>query len=216
MELMSYRNLDYLHRNRIIYKRMPVTDIPTETYDWGWYYENGTSEYYSLFNTKVRINSYKSLKWHIIVLRYLNMNIEPQEFYTLCEYIIDQNNGFITFGVSVSTLHNILAEVLEIEFANAPNTRIRKIIFKDGIGLSAVDKLKIVGSVIGRKKNATNFDIYESMLYLHHQRQKITMSKIAESLNVSERTLYRNMDNDLKVEKKILNEALQQGELFAL
>ena len=34
MELMSYRNLDYLHRNRIIYKRMPVTDIPTETYDW--------------------------------------------------------------------------------------------------------------------------------------------------------------------------------------
>ena len=62
---------------------MPVTDIPTETYDWGWYYENGTSEFYSLFNTKVRINSYKSLKWHIIVLRYLNMNMEPQDFYTL-------------------------------------------------------------------------------------------------------------------------------------
>lgn len=146
----------------------------------------------------------------------VDMNMEPQDFYTLCEYIIDQNNGFITFSVSVSTLHNILAEVLEIEFTTAPNTRVRKIIFKDGIGLSAVDKLKIVGSVIGRKKNATNFDIYESMLYLHHQRQKITMSKIAGYLNVSERTLYRNMDNDLKVEKKILNEALQQGELFAL
>jgi len=210
---MSQRNMDYIHDNRIVYKRMPVNDIPTETHEWGWYYEDGTREFYSLFNTTVKINSYRSLKWHLIVLRYLNMDLSPQKFYSLAEHIIDQNNGFITFSVDSSFLHNILAEILDIEFSFSPNTKIRKIIFKDGTGLTAREKLKIVGSIIGRNKIVNNVDIYEGMLYLHEQNKKITMNAIAQLLGVSERSVYRNIDDDLKKEKKILNEALQQNKL---
>lgn len=213
MGLMSPRNMDFIHDNRIIYKRLPVNDIPTEVYEWGWYYEDGTSEYYSLFNTRVKINSFKSLKWHLVVLYYLNPDIDPQRFYSLAEYIVDQNNGFITFSIDSSLLHNILAEVLEIEFHKPPNTKFRKIIFKDGTGLTPVEKLRIVGSIIGRNKSANNVDIYEAMLYLHDKKQKITMSAISKFLGVSVRTLYRNMDEDLKNEKRILNEVLQQSKL---
>lgn len=210
---MSCRDMDYIHNNRIVYKRLPVNDKPTEEYDWGWYYSDGTNEYYNLFNTTVKINSYKSLKWHLIVLRYLNYDMSPQGFHSLAEYIIDQNNGFITFSIDTSFLYNILAEILDIEFHTPPNTKRRKIIFKDGIGLTAKEKLSIVGSIMGKNKKANNFDIYESMLYLHEQKLKITMKSISEFLGVSERTIYRNMDEDLKKEKKILNEVLQQNKL---
>lgn len=213
MGLMSQRNMDFIHDNQIIYKRMPVNDVPTEVYEWGWYYEGGTSEYYSLFNTKVKINSFKSLKWHLIVLRYLNIDMSPQNFYSLAEHIVDQNNGFITFSIDSSLLHNILAEVLDIEFEKPPNTKVRKIIFKDGTGLTPVEKLRIVGSIIGRNKCANNIDIYEAMLYLHDKKQKITISAISKFLGVSVRTIYRVMDEDLKNEKRILNEVLQQGKL---
>ena len=66
------RRLEYLTKNRIIFRRDPITDVPTERYDWGDYYENGTYECYSLFQSKAKINSNKSFAWHIMVLIYLN------------------------------------------------------------------------------------------------------------------------------------------------
>ena len=68
---MSHRNLKYLNQNRVIYRKYS-SDTPTSTYNWGWHYEEGTYDYYSLFNTKAKINSYKSLKWHLLTLWYLN------------------------------------------------------------------------------------------------------------------------------------------------
>ena len=43
------RNLDYLNKRRIIYRRSPVNDEPTDVFDWGNYYEDGTYECYELF-----------------------------------------------------------------------------------------------------------------------------------------------------------------------
>ena len=36
------RNMRYLNQQRIIYRREPITDTPTETYECGSFYENGT------------------------------------------------------------------------------------------------------------------------------------------------------------------------------
>ena len=51
---MSQRALKYLHDKRIIYRRYSP-DKPSNTFDWGWYYSDGTYGYYSLFNTKAKI-----------------------------------------------------------------------------------------------------------------------------------------------------------------
>ena len=70
------RNIELLNRRRIIYRRSPITDGPThstEDYD---YYEDGTYECYELFRTKAKITTYKSLKCHMLVILYLNPQID--------------------------------------------------------------------------------------------------------------------------------------------
>ena len=77
---MSYRKIDYLNRNRIIYNRDPITDKPTQIFTWGKFYENGTYECYELFKSRAKITSFKSLKWHLLVLKYLNPELEDKDF----------------------------------------------------------------------------------------------------------------------------------------
>ena len=46
------------------------------------------------------------------------------------------------------------------------------------------------------------------MLDLNDNKQKITISKLAKLLECSTRTIYRNMGNQLKLEKELLNKEL--------
>ena len=87
---MSHRNLEHLHRNRIVYRSYPENDKPTESYWWGNYYEDGTHECYELFKSKAKITTYKSLKWHLLVLLYLNPNIDEKKFKNLSDFICDK------------------------------------------------------------------------------------------------------------------------------
>ena len=41
--------MQYLHSNNIIYRRDPISDQPTEIYEWGWFYKEGTHQCYELF-----------------------------------------------------------------------------------------------------------------------------------------------------------------------
>ena len=91
---MSHRKLDYLNRRRIVYRRGPITDTPSETFSWGNFYENGTYECYELFRSKAKITSYKSFKWHLLVLWYLNTQLTYDEITELAKYIADKENGF--------------------------------------------------------------------------------------------------------------------------
>ena len=55
------RNLDYLNKNRIVYRRDPIFDMPDEeTKDYK-LYTKGTHECYELFRSKAKITSFKSL-----------------------------------------------------------------------------------------------------------------------------------------------------------
>ncbi len=102
--LMSYnRSLDYLNHKQIIYRTIP-RDKPTKRYDWGLYYEDGTYDCYDLFRSKAKITTYKSLKWHLLVLWYLNPQLTPDDFQQLAEVICYRQNGFITFNVSQQLL----------------------------------------------------------------------------------------------------------------
>ena len=200
---MSHRNLTYLNNNRIIYRRYS-SEEPTGTYNWGWYYTDGTYGYYSLFNTKAKINSYKSLKWHLLTLWYLNPQLTMDEFKMLAEYICYENNGFITFKVPEQILQSMIYEVYMEDLDHPPKNRLRKIVFKDGTGLSVSEKLSIVGTIAGKSKKVNEDDIYDAMLYTHEQ-GLITIAKLAEILKCTTRTIHRNMSEELKREKELLN-----------
>ena len=201
------RNMKWLNDRRIIYYRNPITDIPTESTDLYDYYAEGTYQCYSLFRSKAKITTYKSLKWHMLVLRYLNDNLLDVEFASICHFLADKNNGFVTFFIKSKVLHNMIKEVLGVG-DTPPKNRIRKVIFKPYTLLTLSEKLSIVGKLIGRGKKIVEDDIYECMLSLNNEKQKITINKIAKSLGCSTRTIYRNMGNQLKLEKELLNSEL--------
>ena len=98
-------------------------------------------------------------------------------------------------------------DVLMSDLERPPKNKSRKIIFKDNTGLTTSEKLSIVGKLIGRSK-VNESEIYETMLLLHDSKEKITINKLANILDCSTRTIYRNITNELKKEYKLLNKQL--------
>jgi hypothetical protein len=192
----------------VIYRRGPINDQPTQEYNWGYFYEQGTTECYELFRSKAKIPTYKSLKWHLYVIWYLNPGMDQNEFESIVRYICDKKNGFVTFNVSEQLLQNMMYDVSLNDLEEPPYNKTRKIIFKDNIGLTINEKLSIVGKMIGKTKKVTESDIYDAMLYMHDLNQKITISKLATYFDCTSRTIHRNMSNELKKEKELLNNSL--------
>tara|TARA_R110000744_G_C19347444_1_gene560044 strand:+ start:537 stop:1160 length:624 start_codon:yes stop_codon:yes gene_type:complete len=203
---MSYnRNLDYLIKHRVIYRRLPINDKPTDVYSWGNYYKNGTFECYDMFKNKAKINTFKSLKWHLLVLWYLNPKITQNFFENLASYITNKLNGFVTFNVSDQLLKTMIYEVSMSDLDKPPNNRSRKIIFNEFSGLTTEEKLVIVGQMVGREKKVNEDDIYQAMLDTNDAGKKITITSLSKLLNCSTRTIHRNMGNTLKKEKELMN-----------
>ena len=197
--------MEYLNNNRIIYRRNPVTDKPSDVFEWGNFYKEGTHQCYELFRSKAKINTFRSLKWHLLVLLYLNPELEEEQFKKLSKYIAYKSNNFITFEISEDVLFNIIESIYKLDLGRPPKNKLRKIIFKDQTGLTKSEKLSIVGKLIGRSKIATKENIYECMNAIHDMHEYITVQTIARMLGCSTRTVYRNLDNQLKTEKNLLN-----------
>lgn len=199
------RNIQWLNDKQVIYYRNPITDEPTESTDLYDYYAEGTYQCYSLFRSKAKITTYKSLKWHFLVLNYLNHDkFAFDSIIHVFKFIADKENGFVTFFMKQKILDNMINEVLAVG-DTPPRNRIRKVIFKFNTGLTLSQKLSIVGTLIGKGKKVSEDDIYQCMLDLNHEKQKITINKLAKLLGCTTRTIHRNMGNQLKTEKELLN-----------
>lgn len=202
------RNMKYLIDRSIIYRQDPINDKPTIDTDKYMFFENGTHECYHLFNTKAKITSYKSLKWHLYTLWYLNPKMNQDQFDSLANFICDKRNGFVTFDISTWHYEKIVYDVLMSDLEKPPKNKLRKVIFKDYSMLSVSEKLSIVGKLIGKTSHIDAESIYQCMLDLNHFGRKITWGIIADLLQCSTRTIYRNLNNELKKEKELLNQQL--------
>ena len=95
-----------------------------------------------------------------------------------------------------------------MELDEPPKNKLRKIIFNWHCILPMEDKLKIVGKLIGRQKQIHEDDIYQCMVDINEWGKKITLARIAGLLDCSTRTIQRNMCEELKREKELLNQQL--------
>ena len=202
------RNLTYFNNNRIVYKRDPITDKPTHETDKYMFFEQGTHECYSLFASKAKITTFKSLKWHLLVLWYLNPQLDQDQFMVIADIIAHKPNGFTSFAIHADLLRKIVYEVSMLDLDEPPLNKLRKVIFKYGSGLSKEEKLAVVGELIGRSKRIHKDDIYQCMLDIHDVGKKITITQIALYLECATRTIHRNMCEELKREKELLNKQL--------
>ena len=202
------RKLKYLNDKRIVYRRDPIKDKPDQENECYMFYLNGTYECYTLFASKAKITTYKSLKWHLLVLWYLNPQLDQDEFVKIAEIISIKENGFTSFTIHEDLLKKMVYEVSMLDLDEPPKNKLRKVIFKYGNRLSKEEKLRVVGELIGRSKRIHKDDIYQCMIDLNDRSDKITISKIAKTLNCTTRTIHRNMCTDLKREKELLNQQL--------
>ena len=202
------RNLTYFNNNHIIYRRDPITDKPDQENECYMFYLNGTYECYHLFTSKAKITTFKSLKWHLLVLWYLNPQLDQDQFMRVAEILAHKPNGFTSFAIHADLLRKIVYEVSMLDLDEPPKNKLRKVIFKYGCGLTKEEKLKVVGIFIGRQKRIHADDIYQCMLDMNDMGKKITIGRIAGLLDCSTRTIHRNMCADLKREKELLNKQL--------
>ena len=202
------RKLKYLNDKRIVYRRDPITDKPDQENEYYMFYLNGTYECYTLFASKAKITTYKSLKWQLLVLWYLNPQLDQDDFMKVAEIIAHKPNGFISFAIHAELLRKIVYEVSMLDLEEPPKNKLRKVIFKYGNRLSKEEKLRVVGELIGRTKKFHGGDIYDVMLMLNHGGWSITIARLARGLDCSTRTVHRNMTEELKREKELLNKQL--------
>jgi len=99
------RNLKYLNDNRIVYRRYPISDKPTKQNKLYMYYQEGTHECYELFRSKAKITTYKSLKWHLLVIWYLNSQLDQDDFMDMYDDLIheishslEESHGYFIYG----------------------------------------------------------------------------------------------------------------------
>lgn len=201
------RKFDYLINNRVIWRRDPVTDIPDIETDKYLFYKDGTYQCYNLFRSKAKITTYRSLKWHMLVLWYLNPDWDKSIAMDIAMHITDKNNGFVTFNINKWNVARLIKDLSVLDLEVQPTNKLRKIIFKWNCGLTKSEKLSIVGQLIGKINGVKSSDIYEAMLQINYEGDKIIISRLAKMLNVTPRTIYRRMDKypALKEEKELLN-----------
>jgi hypothetical protein len=202
------RNLTYFNNNHIVYRRDPITDKPDQENECYMFYLNGTYECYHLFTSKAKITTFKSLKWHLLVLWYLNPHLDQDQFMIVAEILAHKPNGFTSFAIHADLLRKIVYEVSMLDLDEPPKNKLRKVIFKYGNRLSKEEKLRVVGELIGRSKRIHEDDIYQCMLDLHDAGKKIVITQLALWLECSTRTIHRNMSEELKREKELLNKQL--------
>ena len=146
------RNIDYLLDRRLIWIRKPINDKPDIDNEYYMFYEEGTYECYELFRSKAKITTYKSLKWHLLVLWYLNPQLDQDEFMELAKVIADKLQGFIAFAIHAELLRKIVYDVSMYDLNQPPKNKLRKVIFKPAIpgkpDLSKEDKLRIVSDKV--------------------------------------------------------------------
>ena len=142
------------------------------------------------------------------VLYFLNQDrpegLLPTNVY---EFIADKKNGFVTFFISDRKLNAMIDDVFN-NGGEPPVNKKRKIIFKDYSMLTPEQKMSIVGKLIGRSRRIDEEAIYQCMLDLNEYGKKITIGRIAGLLDCSTRTIQRNMCDELKKEKELLNKVL--------
>jgi hypothetical protein len=133
--------------------------------------------------------------------------MDQEGFAGVVKYICNKKAGFVTFEVSDQLAEKMIYDVSLMDLDKPPPNKLRKIIFKDFSGLTMREKLSIVGKMVGRK-SISESEIYDAMILINNENEKITITKLSKELKCSVRTIHRNMGNELKKEKTLLNQQL--------
>lgn len=147
------------------------------------YFPEGV-DFYSLYRTKRKINSFSELEYIAEKFIHLNPEFKLSLMTSLFKILSDRDSGHI-----IRTYTSLRVEAMVTRVYNKKKVpyckRKRKIIFNPSKMIDRKTKMKIVGSIIGTKKRPTSSEIDQVIEEMWLEKEKITLIKVAKKLHTS-------------------------------
>lgn len=177
------------------------------------YFPNGC-KFYTLYRTKRKINSFSELEYIAEKFIHLNPDFDIDLMKKLFVQLSDRDNGHIIRTYSQYRVENMI----ERKFSKRKLpycARNRKIIFNPSKMIERKEKMRIVASIIHTKQKPTESDINNVIEELWLNKEKITITKVANKLNTSRYLTNWYFDDEKKKQIEDVNEEIKETNLIS-
>lgn len=147
------------------------------------YFPDGC-KFYSLYRTSRKINSFSELEYIAEKFIHLNPGFDIGLMKKLFVKLSDRDTGHIIRTYGFNRVEGMIEKVLEKK-TKPYCPRLRKIIFNPSKMIDRKEKMRIVASIIHTKNKPTEYEIDAVIEELWLNKEKITISKVADKLNTS-------------------------------
>lgn len=172
------------------------------------YFPDGCN-FYTLYRTTRKINTFSELEYVAEKFIHLNPEFDLDKMKSLFVGLSDRGSGHIIRTYSQSRVEDMIERVFskrKLPYC----ARKRKIIFNPSKMMDRKTKMKIVGAVIGRRNRPSTDDIDSVIEELWLDKDKITISKVANKLNKTRHLVRWYFDQDKLDQFKSLNLEIKQ------
>lgn len=177
------------------------------------YFPEGQN-YYTLYRTKRKINSFSELEYVAEKFLYLNPAFDIDLTKRLFVQLSDRDSGHIIRSYGESRVKAMIDRVYDKK--TAPYCpRKRKVVFNPSKKISRSDKMKIVAKLVNRKKRPHTDDIDAVIEELWLSKEKITASKIADRLNTTRHLVKFYFDEEKTSAIKKINQEIRYENLVS-
>ena len=147
------------------------------------HYPNGV-KFFSLYRTTRRINTFAELEYIAEKFIWLNSDFDVEKMKIHFNFLSERQNGHIIRTYGQTRVENMIEKVHN--YKKEPYCpKLRKIIFNPFKIIDKKEKMRIVGTLVGRKKRPTSDQINNAIEELWLDKIKITISSVAKHLNKS-------------------------------
>jgi hypothetical protein len=177
------------------------------------YFPDGC-KFYSLYRTTRKINSFSELEYIAEKFIHLNKGFDIELMKKLFVELSDRDRGHIIRTYGAHRVESMIERVFDKK-TKPYCARLRKIIFNPSKMIDKKTKMKIVGSIIGSKEKPTSSQIEQVIEELWLNKEKITITKIAEKLNTSRYLAGWYFSDDVKKSLANANKEIKEENLIS-
>ena len=155
-------------------------------------------EFYSLNYHNRKIQSFQELVYTLEVLYWLNRDITEEELIRAALWVSDRSNGKIIRTYGEQRIRSAVIRLFEMDRKPYVNNY-RRVVFNPSRSIPKEEKLAIVGTVCGGRKNVvTEEKIYDIVEELMAENEKITINLISRLLGVTRQTVSAHISKSIK------------------
>lgn len=172
------------------------------------YFPDGCN-FYTLYRTTRKINTFSELEYIAEKFIHLNPDFDLEKMKLLFIGLSDRGSGHIIRTYSKHRVEDMIERVF-LKKKLPYCARKRKIIFNPSKMMDRKIKMQIVGAIIGRRNRPSAEDIDSVIEELWLDKNKITISKVAEKLNKTRHLVRWYFDQDKLDQFKSLNSEIKE------